>query len=105
MTKEQFKKHLQTLVDYKKEEDRIYNLMRKSILKDDFSSILFGIGHYEGLIVGILKDACNDKYDYIEYWLYELNMGKEWKANSVRDDNNKSIKLKTISDLANYIYK
>lgn len=98
MTKEQFTKHLSTLVKYKKGQDEIENKMYKSCLKDDFSMGLFGIVSYEELCLKILKDAMEDKDDWISYWIYELNCGKNYKPGTITQ-NDKDIKLKTINDL------
>lgn len=103
MTKQQFIKHLTRLVELKKAEEKITSLMRKSKLKDDFNGSLFGVSWYEDLAFNILKDAVDDKYDWLGYWLYENNCGNDIKKDSVQDSKGKNIKLKTISDLYNCI--
>lgn len=87
------------LVELKEAEEKITSLMRKSKLKDDFNGSLFGISMYEDLAFKILTDAMDDKFDWIGYWLYELNMGKDYKQGIVTDKDGKNIKLKTIDDL------
>lgn len=49
------------------------------------------------LLDRIFKD--DDEYPLIDYWVFELDCGKNWKPNSVTDDNGDSVPLKTISDL------
>ena len=99
LTKQQFTKHLTRLIELKKEEEKITNLMRKSKLKDDFNGSLFGISLYEDLSVKILADAMDDKNDWIGYWLYELEYGARYKKGFVTDKDDKEIKMKSISDL------
>lgn len=103
LTKEQFKKHLTRLIELKEAEEKITSLMRKSKLKDDFNGSLFGISMYEDLAFKILTDAMDDKYGGLGYWLYELNIGKNYKQGCIKDVNGKNIKLKTISDLYSFL--
>jgi len=41
----------------------------------------------------------NDKSEWISYWLYELDCGKEAEKLKVTDKNGKTIPMKTISNL------
>ena len=103
MTKEQFKRHLTRLVELKKEVEKIEDVMRNSPLRDNFSGGLLGINWYEDLSINILSDAMDDKFNYLSYWIYELEMGTKWKKGTITDTNDKDIKLKTINDLYNCI--
>ena len=55
----------------------------------------------ETLIVDILKDVMDDKDDWIGYYIYELDWGKEYRRGCIKDKNSKNIKLKTLTDLYN----
>jgi hypothetical protein len=57
------------------------------------------LGKYENIVVEALGASLNDKDDWIAYWLYELNCGKNAKNGTVKDKNGKNIPIKTLSDL------
>lgn len=63
----------------------------------------FSIHRADQLILDLLKITMNDRYEYISYWLFELDKGKLWTKNSVRDENGNTVKLKTLSDLYDVI--
>ena len=104
LNKQQFTKHLTRLVELKKEVEKVEGVMNSSILKDGFGGLL-GIGWYEDLLVNILEDAMEDTFHNISYWIYELNMGKNWKKGMITDKDGKDIKLKTINDLYKELIK
>lgn len=103
LTKKQFKKHILRLKELTNEQDKINNVMKKSKLADGFNVGLFGITWYEDLIIKILKDTFNDKSDWIGYWIYELDFGKDYKKGCVKSKEGKNIPLKTIDDLYNLL--
>jgi hypothetical protein len=104
MNKQQFTKHLTRLVELKKEVEKVEGVMNSSILKDGFGGLL-GIGWYEDLLVNILKDAMDDDFDNIIYWIYDLELGTKWKKGMITDKDGKDIKLKTINDLYKELIK
>ena len=63
----------------------------------DFNYISFG--RYENLVVKAIKIAMQDTSDWISYWIYDLNCGKDAKADSVKDKNGKSIPIKYLGEL------
>jgi len=99
MKKQIFIKLMTELIKIKKDEDNLNNAFRK--FEPDFNFISFG--RYQTLIVNTLKEAINDEHDWISYWLYELNNGKEAKKNTVTNENGKNISIKTLNDLYNII--
>jgi len=100
MTKTQFKKIMTELKDLIEASRKVNKAMKE--LSPDFGG--FCNNRAETLIVDILKIAMNDKDDWIEYYIYELNWGtgndkyKVWK-------NGKEIPFKTLDDLWNIIEK
>jgi len=71
------------------------------ILKNDYVS-----GYDNGILIGqilkVIKDAVNDKDDWIDYYVYELDFGKEYRDGCVTFDG-KNARLKTTNDLWNII--
>lgn len=60
------------------------------------------------IIVDLLCDECelpSNSREYIEYWIYELNCGKDYKPGMVYDEeNDQDIPFQTIEDLWNAIW-
>lgn len=55
------------------------------------------------LLTKMLKEATNDKYDYINYWMWELDFGASWEPGTLLDTNNEEIPLKTVEDLWKFL--
>ena len=49
-------------------------------------------------LISLLKKVMNDKYEWIEYWIFEIDFGKKG-AGSAKDENENDIPLFTIKDL------
>jgi DNA-binding Lrp family transcriptional regulator len=59
----------------------------------------------EDLIVTLLAELMNDKYEYIIYYIYEIGWGKDGK-NAVYDrEKDKYYSLTTVEELYDYITK
>lgn len=98
--KNKFVKYINKLIQLNEIEDDINKSLQK--LGKDFNGINFG--EYTSLILEILKDAFSDKSEWIDYWVYELDYGKNYKKGTISIDN-KDIKLKTPNDLYDLIFK
>ena len=98
MTKKQFNKILSKLVAIKKDEDNLNEAFQK--FEPDWNRISFG--RYETLVVKALKLAMEDKEEWISYWVYDLNCGKDAKKNSVTVKG-KNTPIKTIDNLYDLI--
>lgn len=99
MKKETFIKLMTELLSLKEDERTLQKEFRK--IDPDFNYIRFG--RHEDLIVHILKEAMDDKNEWIYYWLYELECGTKAIANSVTDKDGKKIPLKTLGNLYDLI--
>jgi len=99
MEKESFIKYMEELMRIKGIEDDLNKVLRR--YANDFNNLFFT--PYETLIVEILKDAMNDEYDWISYWLYDCDCGTNDNADSVKDKDGKKIPLRTLDDLYNII--
>lgn len=99
MNKQEFTKILTELVSLKKDESNLNKALKK--FESDFNYICFS--RYENLIVKLLEIAMNDKSNWISYWIYDCNCGKDSKYGKVTDKNGKNVPIKTISDLYNLI--
>lgn len=50
-------------------------------------------------VVDLLAMATQDKYNWISYWLFELDCGEKYKDGMITDADGNIIKLQTIHDL------
>ena len=100
MTKELFIHTIETMRALNKEQE-------------DFDAILkridneFGGGYLHNktisLLADILKEVTNDKYDYISYYLWEIDFGNEYYDGCITEEDGTVIPLKTAEDLYNLI--
>ena len=91
---------------------KVINELRDlSDIYDDINDIgrklsSFGIYcyEYEDLIFKILQEAFKDKKnDWLGYYIYDLNFGKNWEEGKVTDKEGNDIPLKTAEDLYNIL--
>lgn len=98
------KTFIKTLEEFKAiEEDiqRVHSAMKK--LSSDFGG--FYMDRHATLIVNLLSMLMNDTSDWISYFIYELNWGKDARIGSVKSKNGKNIPIKNYNDLWNLITK
>lgn len=69
-----------------------------------FSYGLFVDPVYEEIILSLLEDMMNDQdSQWIAYWVYGLDCGRDWKPGKVIDENDRDIKLSSAEDLWNFL--
>lgn len=90
---------MKELIVLKKYEQGVDEALKKFC--PDFNYVCFD--RYERLIVSLLTIAMNDKYNWISYWLYDLDCGNKARPNTVKEKTGKNIPCKTIKDLYNLI--
>lgn len=67
------------------------------------SELMYNNKYLLDALVDVLKDSMNDTSNWIEYYLYELDFGKEnWRL-KVNDKDGKEIPLRTPEDLYNLL--
>jgi len=100
MNRRNFKKHLKKIKELGEIEEKITKAFK--LLDSDFN--YFSLGKSITLARNILKEAMNDKYDYINYFIYELDWGRKGK-NCVQEKNGTKCSLQTMDQLYDYITK
>jgi hypothetical protein len=102
MKKEQFVKFINELVRLKKRDDEFSKACEK--ISDGFG--LRMTDYHETLILDILKEAMDDKADWISYWLYDCEMGTKKIGKGITDGKTKkSVPFKTAENLYDCIKK
>ena len=101
MKKKEFIKIMKDLLQIKKDEENLNKAFKR--FEPDFNYISFG--RYEMLVVDALKYAMEDKGDWLEWWLYECDYGRDKKmVKSLEDKDGKKLMPKgTLSELYDVI--
>ena len=100
------------IIDYKTFERTILDLKE---MEEFYSELEKVYGKYDGEAfimpppfnwspIKLLKAIFHDEEDWIDYWVYELDYGKDYQDGDVIQ-NGKNIPLKTIEDLYNFLLR
>lgn len=74
-------------------------------LHNDFISGAAFVGDFQDYAIQLLDAHFGDDCDWVSYWVYELDCGKNYRDGSVIDKDGGIIKLKTIDDLWDFCEK
>jgi len=53
--------------------------------------------------IELLRNIFNDESDWISYYIYDLDFGKEYREGVVQDENGQNVPLLTVEDLYNLL--
>lgn len=95
ISKEKFMECMQKIAEHDAVVEYIF-----SILSEDISD---KVARMASDYVSFLQEVCEDKNDWIPYWLYELEFGKKYREGYVKDKDGKNISLGTLEDLWNLL--
>lgn len=96
---EKFKEYIDKYKELLDKEERLDDALKAFSL--DFGG--FNIEDMHELFPKMLAELTRDKDDWIGYFIYELNWGRDWTENSVTEMDGTPIKLQTIEDLYNLL--
>jgi len=100
MTYKEFKRRLMVLVDFYKQQTTSGKLLEKALGQS--SHFMFEFGHeLAQAYTAQLAEAAGDQSNWIEYWLWECDMGKREMGWSKKDEPIR--RMKTTKDLWNAI--
>jgi len=94
---EEFEKVMNGIVNELKFQNKIHSAVSELGFDCEYFRYVPTIDSTLMLLNRIFKD--DSEYPLIDYWVFELNCGEDWKQDSVVDDDGNSIPLKTISNL------
>ncbi len=101
MIRQEFLRVMKNLKDLENDIRSVHVALKK--LDPDFGG--FFISRVPALALDILKIAMEDKSNWIEYYIYEMDWGTRCKENSVTDKNGDPIPFRTVDDLYDCITK
>ena len=58
---------------------------------------------HESTVVFLLKKMLHDEYEYIDYFIYELDYGHKYEAGMITDENGQDIDIHTPELLYDFI--
>lgn len=99
MTKERFIILIDILIKYYEKEAEISHAFNNSLYLSDVKEISNII---DALLNIIKNEFKGDSENWIDYYIYELDCGKNWEPGTITI-NNKDIKLQTEEDLYNLL--
>lgn len=100
MNKEEFKEIMTWFIDKIKRGEILSNAFNRYNAESFWYSI---DSEYETKFLEVLKIAVNDQYDWITYWVYDLECGKKYTKGCVQSKEGIHIPLKTIGNLYDII--
>jgi hypothetical protein len=98
-----FETLMKKFIKIKEELDRVTNETDKSFLNEEHWNYPLGATHYESLFLDTITEAMGDKFEYIWYWCFDCDFGRDKNMNKKVKMGNKYVKFKTLKDLYNLI--
>lgn len=95
ISKEKFIEYLERYKELVDIEEKVDNVLK--LLNPDFNSL--ALDKHGSLILDMLKDLVHDKYDYIDYYIYELDWGKNGINCIAEVDGGKTYSLTNYDEL------
>ena len=93
---------LQETADLQEQVDRLVRNSRENIESDFCNAAALQISH-ESSVVFLLKRIMHDQYEYIEYFIYELDYGRKYEPGMITDENGQDIDIHTPKLLYGFI--
>lgn len=108
VTKEQFVAILKTLEETDEKEEKLNEVMNS--MSPDFYSYFYPTYLYKSIIIDLLNQEFYGKMEVnaeygsdIEYFIYDLNYGKNWTENSLTELDGTPIDISTVEKLYDYL--
>lgn len=99
ITKEEFVSY----IEFIKERGEKMDEMNKLFTDEFEDSIFYPYLKYETKLVSLLKSVMHDKYDDIEYFIYELNFGEKYEDGMIREKDGTLIDFSTAENVYDYL--
>ena len=86
-------------IEFIDKREQQYDRLNKIIRSIEPDSYILGDTGYSILVQKLLVEATNDEYDYISYFMWDLDFGRKWQPGTITEADGTDIPLKTIDDL------
>ena len=97
MTFTDFEKYMEAVHKDYRWMDLVTDALNSDVLYENLESQYF--------LLDLMTDIFEDKEDWIGYYVFELNWGKEYEPGKVKDEDGNDIPLATLEDLYNILTK
>ena len=101
ITKEEFVSY----INFIKERGEKMDELNRAFTDEFEDSIFYPYLKYEAKMVDLLKSVMHDKYDDIEYFIYELNFGEKYEDGMIREKDGTLIDFSTAENVYDYLVK
>lgn len=100
MNKELFVKTINQMEELHNEEEKFNGVLK--VIDPEFGG---GYIHNKtiNMLENLLKELVNDQYDYIGYYLWELNFGHDYEDGMITSETGENIRLSNPEELYNLI--
>ena len=88
--------------ELKEQVNKLFRNSRENIENDFCNAAALQISH-ESSVVFLLKRIKRDQYEYIDYFIYELDYGRKYEAGMITDENGQDIDIHTPKLLYDFI--
>lgn len=78
--------------------------LRDSVRSDFMNASSLSISH-ESIVVELLQDIFNDESDWLGWWLYEENYGRDFKVGDISYEDEEGITIYPDLGKAEYLYE
>ena len=93
---------LREAADLQEQVDKLFRNSKENIENNFCNAASLQISH-ESSVVFLLKRMMCDQYEYIDYFIYELDYGRKYEAGMVTDENGRDIDIHTPNLLYDFI--
>lgn len=95
---------LRESADLREQVDKLFRNSRENVENDFCNAASLQISH-ESSVVFLLKRIMHDQYEYIDYFIYELDYGRKYEAGMITDENGQDIDMHSPNLLYDFISK
>ena len=104
MTFKLFKETIEAIIAQQKHDDKCSDAFQL-ILNEDRVNFGYDNSILITAIFRLLKEVMQDEGEWIDYWVFDLECGKEYKKGCATEKDGKEIKIDTIENLYKYLKK
>lgn len=97
------KKEFVDYIDFIKERDEKMEQINNLFTEEFEDSVFYPYFRYESKLVGLLKTVMHDEGDWIGYFIYDRDYGRDLKFGDVMDSDGTPIPMSTVEELYDFL--